>query len=173
MAAEQIAQEKNIRISKNDPLIRAEEITMREITEADRESVHEMMRVFYASDAVDSNGSDEVFRNDIDECLSDSPFLTGYVFVRADESVGGYAMTAHSYCTEYGMQCVWIEDIYLQDDLRGMGLASAFFDYMKEKYPDCIHRLEAEDHTSRALEVYRRNGFGVKPYVELYRLPKA
>ena len=39
-----------------------------------------MMRVFYASPAVQSNGSDEIFENDIRTCIEGSPYLEGYVF---------------------------------------------------------------------------------------------
>ena len=148
-----------------------EAIGIRNMTEADRAGVYEMMSVFYASDAVHTNGSHEIFNNDINECLSNSPFLSGFVFVREDESIGGYAMTARNFSAEYGMPCIWIEDIYLQDDMRGLGLASRFLDFIKEKHPGYMHRLEAEDYNEHALEVYRHNGFETMPYVELFRLP--
>ena len=43
-----------------------EATTIRKMKEDDRASVLEMMRVFYASPAVLSNGSEEIFNNDID-----------------------------------------------------------------------------------------------------------
>ena len=39
---------------------------IRKMEEKDREEIMEMMRVFYASPAVLSNGSDEIFLNDIE-----------------------------------------------------------------------------------------------------------
>ena len=36
-------------------------------------TVADMMRGFYASDAVLTNGSDEIFSADVSECVSDSP----------------------------------------------------------------------------------------------------
>ena len=124
------------------------------------------MRVFYASEAVLSNGSEEIFRNDIAQCLSDSPFLTGYVF-EADGEICGYAMTAHSYSTEFGKPCVWIEDLYLLPQYRRKGTGSQFFDFLKKEYPQAIFRLEVEPENEHAVAAYRKNGFTAIPYMEM------
>jgi hypothetical protein len=50
------------------------------MTSEHKGAVLEMMRVFYASPAVLSNGSEEIFNNDIDNCINDNPYLEGYVF---------------------------------------------------------------------------------------------
>ena len=141
---------------------------MRPIAEIDREAVLEMMRVFYASPAVQSDGSEEIFNNDISECISDSPFASGYVF-EGDDGICGYAMLAHSYSTEFGRPALWIEDIYLKESARGLGLANMLFDFINEKFPGHVHRLEAENDNVRALRSYEKNGFDVIPYVELLR----
>ena len=54
--------------------------TIREMTAKDKPIIIDMMRAFYSSPAVLSNGSTEIFNADIDACLSDSPYLEGYVF---------------------------------------------------------------------------------------------
>ncbi len=145
------------------------ESNMRLMTEDDREAVLGLMRVFYASEAVLSNGSEEIYNNDITECVSDSPYAEGHVFLNEDGVVHGYAMIARSYSTEFGKPCIWIEDIYLGEELRGLGLASYFFDYLKEEYPDAVHRLEAEHENEHAVEVYKRKGFEEIPYMEMIR----
>ena len=43
--------------------------SLRPMEAADKEAVIEMMRGFYASEAVHSNGSEEVFNNDVDACV--------------------------------------------------------------------------------------------------------
>ena len=105
---------------------------MRKMTPEDKPYVLEMMRKFYSSDAVMTNGSEEIFENDIEECISESPYLEGFVFTDEEGTVKGYAMIAHSYSTEFGRRCIWIEDLYLEKELRGKGLASGFFDYLKK-----------------------------------------
>lgn len=144
-------------------------ITLRAMKKSDRAEVREMMREFYSSGATLTGGSDEIFNRDISECLSDSPFLEGYVFSfrDSDSSLWGYAMTAHSYSTEFGRRCVWIEDLYLREEARGMGLASHFFDLLEEKYPDAVFRLEAENENGHAMEVYKNRGFCEFPYLEM------
>ena len=144
-------------------------IEIRKIEEKDRLTVLGMMRVFYSSDAVWSEGSEDIFIRDIDECISDSPFLNGYVFADTSGCVRGYAMTAHSFSTEFGRPCVWIEDIYLEEGVRGIGAGSAFLDYLKMKYPNSVHRLETEAENSRAVGAYVKNGFEIIPYREMFR----
>ena len=141
-------------------------IIIRKMTEADRPKIMEMMRVFYASEAVLTNGSDEIFSADIDECVGESPYAEGYVFESLGDIVG-YSMLAKSYSTEYGKRCIWIEDIYLKEEYRGWGFGSEFFSFLDESYPDVLFRLEAEEENERAIHVYKKSGFDVMLYLEM------
>ena len=132
-------------------------------------AVMEMMKEFYASPAVLSNGSEEIFRNDIAACVSDSPFLEGYVFAEG-EKLMGYAMVGTAFNCEYGRICKWIEDLYVLPDHRGRGIGGAFLDYVAEKYPDALLRLEVEEENEGAVALYRRHGFEVFPYMEMKKL---
>lgn len=145
--------------------------TIEKMTEKDRESVREMMRTFYASPAVLSNGSEEIFENDINYCVGDSPYLEGYVF-RDKQEVLGYAMAAKSFSTEFGKPCVWIEDLYIKSEHRGEGLGGQFLKFIEEKYADCVLRLEAEGDNERALGVYKKHGYEILPYTELIKRKK-
>ena len=60
---------------------------IRKMTECDRSKIMEMMDVFYSSEAVLTNGSEEIFSADIDECVGDSPYAEGYVFEVSGEIV--------------------------------------------------------------------------------------
>ena len=139
---------------------------IRGMEEKDRNQVLEMMRVFYASPAVWSNGSEEIFEADFAACISDSPYLEGYIFESA-EDIQGYAMVAKSYSTEFGKPCIWIEDIYVKDVYRGAGIGSRFLKFIASKYPDAILRLEVEAENERAVKVYQKCGFDVIPYMEM------
>ena len=143
-------------------------INIRMMTESDRPEVRTMMEVFYASPAVQSNGSSEIFEKDIDNCVNDSPFLEGYIF-EEDGIIKGYAMIAKSFSTEFGKPCIWIEDIYVKDAFRGQGIATLFFNYIKEKYAGFLHRLEVERENEKALAVYEKCGFEELPYMEMKR----
>ena len=64
------------------------ETEIRKMTAEDAPGVLEMMRVFYASPAVLSNGSEEIFRADVENCVNDCPFLEGYIFISCRSMIG-------------------------------------------------------------------------------------
>lgn len=140
--------------------------TIRNMTEQDRETVMKMMEIFYSSPAVITNGSAEIFKADIDNCIGDSPYLEGFIF-EGDGEVLGYSMIAKSFSTEFGKSCIWIEDIYVKEEYRGRKIATEFFGFIEERYPRAIFRLEAEEENERAIALYKKCGFEVIPYLEL------
>ena len=139
---------------------------IRMLTEKDAPHVLAMMQVFYASPAVLSNGSAEIFAADIAACVSDNPYLEGYVFEENGE-LWGYAMVAKSFSTEFGKPCIWIEDLYVKPAFRSRGAGSAFFAHIQQKYPGCLFRLEVEKENEGAVHLYARMGFEELPYMEM------
>ncbi len=144
-------------------------ITIREMTRADKESVIDMMRVFYRSPAVLTDGSEEIFETDVENCLGENTYLEGYVFEN-EQGVQGYAMVAKSFSTEFGKPLKWIEDIYIKETLRGTGIGTKFFRYIEEKYPDSIFKLEVETENERAVNVYKKNGYKFLNYYEMIKM---
>ena len=141
---------------------------IREMTFADKPCVFEMMKEFYSSPAVFTNGSDEIFLSDIENCVSDNPFLEGYVFEDfVSRKIQGYAMIAKSFSTEFGKPCIWIEDLYVKSDYRGKGIGSEFLSFITQRYTNCIFRLEVEEENEIAYKLYEKNGFSVLPYTEM------
>jgi len=136
------------------------------MTASHAEAVIEMMRSFYASEAVLTNGSEEIFAKDVDACISGCPYLEGYVFEGA-QGLQGYTMVAKSFSTEYGKPCIWIEDLYVLEAYRGTGIGTAALHFIKEKYPHALLRLEVEAENEKARRVYEACGFEVLPYMEM------
>lgn len=141
-------------------------ISICNMREKHADEVIKMMREFYASPAVYTDGSEEIFRSDVEHCINNSPYLEGYVFTEYDIIVG-YAMVAKSFSTEFGKNCIWIEDIYLKPEYCGKGTGSRFLSFIEQKYPNAILRLEVEADNGRAVHVYRKCGFTVLPYMEM------
>ncbi len=139
---------------------------IREMRQEDRETVIDMMRRFYRSDALITNGSEEIFESNVDSCLNGSPYVEGFIFT-AEGKVIGYGMLAKSFSTEFGSECIWIEDIYLEEEFRGKGIGSRFIQYVKDMYSDKVLRLEAESDNQKAISTYEKNGFRKLPYMEL------
>ena len=143
---------------------------IRPLQKQDTEAVFAMMQVFYASPAVLTNGSPEIFQRDLEACVSDSPYLEGFVFEAAGDLLG-YGMVAPSFSTEYGGICLWVEDLYLKPEFRGQGLGSAFFHFIEKRYPEArIFKLEVEAENTKAARLYRRCGYELLPYQEMKKL---
>ena len=141
-------------------------VRIRNMEIKDKPYVLEMMRTFYTSPAVWTDGSEEIYNSDIDNCVGDSPYLEGYVF-EEEGLIVGYAMVAKSFSTEFGKPCMWIEDLYFVPDYRGRGIGSRFFAFIEEKYPEAILRLEVEEENERAIRTYQKNGYEFLPYLEM------
>ncbi len=139
---------------------------IRKILREDTAAVLKMMRTFYNSATVITNGSEKIFAANIENCLGSSNFIEGFVFL-ADEKIIGYGMLAKGYSTEFGGECIWIEDIFIEAEYRGRGYGTKFIEYVKEIYPNKILRLETEHENLSALNVYKNLGFKELPYLEL------
>ena len=142
--------------------------TIRPMQPADKEAVLAMMEVFYASPAVLSNGSAAIFSSDFEACINDNPYLEGYMF-EENGQIQGYAMAAKSFSTEFGRPCIWVEDLYMKEEARGLGIGTAFFRFLDEKYKDQAvrFRLEVEEDNERAVAVYKKAGYQPLPYMQM------
>lgn len=141
-------------------------VEFRKIENKDATCVIDMMRIFYTSDAVYTNGSEEIYEANVINCISDNPYVDGYVFV-VGNNVQGYGMVAKSFSTEFGKPCIWIEDIYVKEEYRGLGIGSRFLKFIEEKYPNSLFRLEVEPENVVAVNVYKKCGYDVLPYTEM------
>lgn len=141
---------------------------IRLMKEQDKNEVIEMMTVFYASEAISTNGSREIFESDFNNCINSCPYLEGYVFEEND-NICGYAMVAKSFSTEFGKPCIWIEDLYIKEEYRHKKLGSLFFDFLKDNYKDTIQRLEVDKHNVFAIKAYKKNNFEEVDYLQFIR----
>ena len=141
----------------------------RPMEERDRAAVLAMMRAFYASPAVLTDGSDEIFENDVSACLGGDPNLSGFVYEENGELLG-YAMTARSFSTEFGKPCVWLEDLFVAPAARGRGVGRALLSFVLAKHPGAVFRLEAERENEKAVRLYEGVGFAELPYYEMIKI---
>ncbi len=142
------------------------EIAIRKMQRGDEKFVIDLMREFFNSPATITNGSEKIFAANVKNCLDDSICAEGFVFVDGEKIVG-YAITARSYSTEFGGECIWIEDIFIKENYRGRGVGTKFIQHVKKLFPDKILRLEAEPDDVKLLNFYKRFGFKELPYLEL------
>lgn len=143
---------------------------IRPLTQKDFDCVLDMMRVFYASEALLVHPEEAVLRKTLTDAITGSPYLEAFGF-EAEGVLAGYGMVATSYSTEAGGLCAWIEDIYIAPSHRGKGFGSSFLEFVWQRYRNRVVRirLEAEPENERAMAVYRKAGFEVLGYTQLVR----
>lgn len=143
-------------------------IEIRRMRECDKPALLEMMIGFYASPAILHKAPIEILERDIDDCISDLPFVEGYV-VERDGDILGYTMISKGYSTEYGGMSIMIEDLFVKESERGGGLGSKLLQYIEDKYRSTAVRLrlEAEPSNERAVSLYRKCGYEILPYTQL------
>ena len=124
----------------------------------DKVEVISMMKTFYFSEAVFTNGSDEIFEADFKACINNSPYLEGYVFT-SDEIILGYAMLAKSFSTEFGKSCIWFEDLYLKPEYRGQRIIPKFIRYAETVHKDFPHVFSDKIHRSLSIFSEQPPGF--------------
>ena len=93
------------------------------------------------------------------EMLTYSEPITLDASLGVEKEILGYGMIAKSFSTEFGKTCIWIEDLYLREAARGLGLGRRVLDVITARYPNAIFRLEVEDDNLPAVHTYRKNGF--------------
>ncbi|MCD8238745.1 MAG: GNAT family N-acetyltransferase [Clostridiales bacterium] len=144
-------------------------IKIRDMNESHREEVISMMKTFYSSSAVYTEGSEDIFINDFNSCVSEGPYSEGFIFEEG-KVVCGYGMVSKSFSTEFGKPCIWIEDIYIKEGFRGKGIGKEYFDFLGRKYTGVIFRLEVQEENSAAIHLYKKEGFDILPYTEMKKI---
>ncbi len=139
------------------------------IKKTDREEFIKMGTEFYSSPAVMHSIPVSHFEKTFDVLIGGSPLADCYIFREGDE-VCGYALLALTYSNEAGGKVVWIEEVYVREQYRSKGITGSFFEMLPTLYPDAARlRLEIEPDNERAAQLYRRKGFDVLVYSQMYR----
>ena len=141
-------------------------IMFRRIREEDRKLYYHYADVFYHTDAVNAPVPAENYAAAFDEMMRCDAYLRGYLFEDGGE-VCGFALLSKTYSQEAGGVSVTIEEIYIDEDHRGKGLATEFFEFLKAQENIMRLRIEVEDANEGAKRLYGRMGFEVLPYLQM------
>ena len=142
-----------------------QKITIRKMQRADKPAILRMMRTFYDSPAVSHTAPDAVLIRDIDDALSELPYIEGFTIGDAGRIIG-YALVSVGYTTEYGGICIWLEDLYLEPAYRHCGIAGALFACLEQTYPDAVRfKLQVEPENVYAVQCYEKYGYRRSPYL--------
>ena len=140
---------------------------IRSIRKEDRASYLAMAQAFYESDAVLSPIPLSNIEKTFDLLMKGTPYAEAFILEK-DGKKAGYALLARTWSQEAGGEAVWVEEIMVLPEYRGMGLGKEFFAFLEENFPDARRfRLEVEDENEGAVRLYRSLGFSWFDYKQM------
>ena len=138
----------------------------RQITENDWELYRHYVDVFYHTDAVNAPVPEENYRATFDEMMRSDAYVKGYIF-ECEGSACGFVLLSKTFSQEAGGVSVTIEEIYIDPEYRSRGLATEFFEWLKNQPGIMRLRIEVEDYNEGAKRLYERMGFALLPYLQM------
>lgn len=139
-------------------------VSLRKMTESDRENFFEMSRDFYVCGAAHAPIPEENRINFWEEVLS-GEFISGYI-IECDNEVAGYALIAYYASQEFGGKTAFFDELYIKPTMRGRGIGKKVFKFV-EKSGAVACRLEVEKTNVRALKLYRELGYEEFDYIQM------
>lgn len=141
---------------------------IRELTKDDKDIFISMVKEFYTSDAVLYSIPEENIVNTFNEAIKDSPYVKIYM-MEEEKGIAGYGQISLSYSNEAGGLVVWLEEIYIREDFRGLGLGGKFLDFVKNEFSADAKRfrLEISESNMDAKRLYIRNGYETLDYLQM------
>ena len=141
---------------------------IRRLTSKDRETWIKMTKDFYQSDAVICPVPEEYFTKTFDMLTAGSPFLDGFA-AEENEKVVAALQLSLTWSNEAGGLVVWLEELYVQPELRGRGVGTALIRRAMEEYAGkaARFRLEVAPGNPRARALYERLGFRELGYTSM------
>ena len=134
-----------------------------------------MMRELYATDAPRLNVNPEKFPATIDRLLAEPSRGRVLLFMR-DDVLTGYALLIPYWSNEFGGIVVLIDELLVDKEFRGQGIARSFFTFIEHDRPfDAVAlALEVSAKNDRARALYQSMGFLERPLRMMTRqLPAA
>lgn len=144
-------------------------MTIRKFIKNDYENIIDMMIDFYNSPAVLHDVNHKNFEFTVKEAASDSPY-TDIFIAEEDGKILGYALTSVTWSNEAGGIVVWIEEIFIKEGFRSMGIGSKFIDFTENYYKKAVRfRLETEPSNKQAESLYKRKGYDYLNYNQMIK----
>ena len=142
------------------------EAMFRELKPSEKDLYFHYVDIFYHTDVVESPVPKENYEVTFNELMRSDDYLKCYIF-ECDNKPCGFVLLSKTFSQEAGGLSVTIEEIYIDEDYRGRGLATEFFDYLKSLDEIKRLRIEVEDYNEGAKRLYERTGFKLLPYLQM------
>lgn len=94
--------------------------------------------------------------------------MLGHIF-ESNRIVTGYGLVSITYSNEVGGKVLWLEELYIRNKYRNLGLGGNFLDYLHKKFKNKVKRfrleLTADNYVAKGL--YLKRGFKTLKYVQM------
>lgn len=143
---------------------------IRELRTEDKDNFISMVKDFYTSDAVLHSIPDENIYNTFKEVTLGSPYAKAYI-IEEQGKTAGYGLISLTFSNEAGGLVLWIEELYILEEFRGLGLGSKFLDFIEKEYSSCTKRLRLEliESNKAAQSLYIKKGYTQLDYTQMVR----
>ena len=143
-------------------------LNIRQIEQKDKEIFLTLSKEFYDSPAVISPIKDEYHENAFNELMRSRDYLDCFMLEYGGE-ICGFGLINITYCHEAGGKVIWIEELYIREDFRSLGIGRVFFAFVEEKFPAFRYRLEVEKENERAVKLYKSLGYDFLEYDQMIK----
>lgn len=145
-------------------------MTIRNITAADKEALKPMVFGLYEEDDLDTEMTDEIFDRNVYQALKNNESLRIVIF-EANGKPAGYSMLMKQWAGDIGGWLLMIDELYVNKDFRGHGLATHFFDWLDKEYSNAVSMfyLETSRDNESARRLYRKMGFKESSFKSMYK----
>lgn len=116
------------------------------------------MQKLYSSDAVVHKINMETLENVFEEALSQNDNFLGFELYY-NKKLAGVAFITKYFSTEVGGFTLQFEDIYIDDEYRGLGIATEYINYIIKLFDVKRYRLEVMPNNINAIHLYKKLGF--------------
>ena len=142
---------------------------LKRFTKEDKNEYFELAELFYHSDAVLHPVPYSHLEATFNELMTSSPFLDACKIIYNNTTVG-FALFAITYSQEAGGKVLWLEELYIKEEYRNLGIGKKFFDELFAKLPSDFKRirLEVEEENEGAVKFYKRLGFNWLDYKQMH-----
>lgn len=141
---------------------------IRSIEQADRDYFIRSVNEFYHSPAVCHEISPRNAERTFELLMHGSTYADCLI---AEDDTGApcaYLLIALTWSNEAGGLCVWMEELMVNESMRGKGIGSKMIAAVHEKYNNAARfRLEVTAGNPRAAALYRILGFEDLPYRQM------
>ena len=148
---------------------------IRKLEAKDKAVFQEMVHKFYHSPATMTVISEEDIQRFYQAALAQNPYFDTFLIEEETEAglqVVGYFVLAYTWYTEFAGLIVIIDEIYIDESMRGKGLGTQVFAYLQETYAKKPEykgiRLEYSRSNERAVKLYRSLGYEDWDYGQMF-----